>query len=670
MPPQDSLRPIGKADKPDGVAAKRVMDWIITELGHAGIERNNDLLERPEFGNYVDHQKLFDGGIKSPSYSVPRVWRLRAELYSIGTPFAQGEYDYAAMQSVGEPEAMRLRALSEEIADSLVEYALGRKEPYRNQRHNPAGIRAFGIPKLSHAAMYTGTSSPERKHIDLDITDLFSRLMRRQPTAEEVKRYGDFLEGMLKTESDREASLVTAIRAIVLMPESIFRMELVMGEELPDGRRMLSEQELALAVPMSLGKDGPVRGLKTREDVEKAVRSILQKNKATNGPGMTRHGLTPLYLEFMRQYFGYHKAPDVFKGDRHAQHHVKFRAGSRARPAAFHLVNGTDLIIVAILKEDKDVFRRLLTTDQVLVTYRADPVEYAKILQYSKPDFRWSYSLIPKEDRGPDVPDLSEKEISKVVSRKFQTPAYMAYYGFAPSDLAFDKNGKNKNKSGEVLRSPLPRAGVLTQPSWLIAHSTFTDNHVVLRGKWIREKLFGQSIPEVPIGVEAAIPDDDDKPLRERLAQTRDEFCWRCHQKMDPLGYPFEMYDDFGRYRDANKERLINGELAAEPLDTSGAIIGSRVPGLDGPVKDAVEMIHKIAATDRARQVFVRHVFRFFMGRNETLADSQTLTAADRAHVESGGSFEELVVSILTSDSFLYRRAMNPARKSDSNEKS
>ena len=91
---------------------------------------------------------------------------------------------------------MRLRALSEEIADHLVEFAMGRKEPHRNQRHNPLAIRAFGVPKLSDRAMYAPNSPLVRKNVDLDITDLFARIMRRPPTDEEVKRYGDFLEGM------------------------------------------------------------------------------------------------------------------------------------------------------------------------------------------------------------------------------------------------------------------------------------------------------------------------------------------------------------------------------------------------------------------------------------------------------------------------------------------
>ncbi|MBL6705437.1 MAG: DUF1585 domain-containing protein, partial [Planctomycetaceae bacterium] len=51
--------------------------------------------------------------------------------------------------------------------------------------------------------------------------------------------------------------------------------------------------------------------------------------------------------------------------------------------------------------------------------------------------------------------------------------------------------------------------------------------------------------------------------------------------------------------------------------------------------------------------------FRFFMGRNEMLSDSQTLIDADKAYTGSGGSFKAVVVSLLTSDSFMYRKDVN-----------
>ena len=67
-------------------------------------------------------------------------------------------------------------------------------------------------------------------------------------------------------------------------------------------------------------------------------------------------------------------------------------------------------------------------------------------------------------------------------------------------------------------------------------------------------------------------------------------------------------------------------------------------------------MIERLAASDRVRQSIIRHAFRYFMGRNEMLTDSQTLIAADKAYLQSDGSFNALIVSLLTSDSFLYRK--------------
>ena len=78
--------------------------------------------------------------------------------------------------------------------------------------------------------------------------------------------------------------------------------------------------------------------------------------------------------------------------------------------------------------------------------------------------------------------------------------------------------------------------------------------------------------------------------------------------------------------------------------------------GLDGPVEDAVELVNKLSKSPRVRQSIIRHAFRFWMGRNEMLSDSKSLIEADQAYVASNGSFNEVIVSLLTSDSFLYRK--------------
>jgi hypothetical protein len=190
------------------------------------------------------------------------------------------------------------------------------------------------------------------------------------------------------------------------------------------------------------------------------------------------------------------------------------------------------------------------------------------------------------------------------------------------------------------------RLGILTHPSWLVSHSDAMDNHAIHRGRWIRERLLGGGIPDVPITVDAMLPDEPNTTLRSRMRVTREDYCWTCHQKMDPLGLPFEMYNHAGLYRTT--------ELG-QPVDTTGEIIDSGDPQLDGEVSDALELIRKLAESERVEQVFVRHAFRFWMGRNETIHDAPVLQAAHEAYKNNGGSMNALLVSLLTSDAFLYR---------------
>ena len=230
------------------------------------------------------------------------------------------------------------------------------------------------------------------------------------------------------------------------------------------------------------------------------------------------------------------------------------------------------------------------------------------------------------------------------------------------------------------------RAGILTHPSWLVAHSLNDETDPVRRGIWVYEKLLAGVIADVPPDVDAQVPKDKRQSLRKRFDVVHAKRCWACHQKMNPIGETFEMFDDFGRVRQLlyfNEEGLIEprrsvtvtgedgkesqrsfkrdemvskGLWSTRPVDATGSFDTLGIPELSGDVGNAIEMIHKIAKTDRARQSIIRHLFRYFMGRNELLSDSKTLIEADRAYLDSGGSFMELVVSLLSSDSFLYRR--------------
>jgi hypothetical protein len=265
------------------------------------------------------------------------------------------------------------------------------------------------------------------------------------------------------------------------------------------------------------------------------------------------------------------------------------------------LVEDADAVVLAALAVDRDVLKRLLTT----------------------PDYFVNYS--PKGTMAVNRPDKRQKWYYEL----FNLPHEWEWQQEQPIHF-----------------SPEERSGLLSHPAWLISFSDNEKNQAIQRGRWIRTKLLGGTVPDVPIGVDAQLPTDAKLTLREKMHVTRQEYCWKCHQKMDPLGLPFEQYDDFGIYRSEEQGRSV---------DTSGAI-EARVAELDGAVTGPVEYMQRLASSRHVTQVFVRHAFRYWMGRNETLDDAPTLIDAEKAYTESQGSMQALLASLLTSDSFLYRR--------------
>jgi hypothetical protein len=257
---------------------------------------------------------------------------------------------------------------------------------------------------------------------------------------------------------------------------------------------------------------------------------------------------------------------------------------------------------------------------------------------------------LTKPERGPRPLSASEVQNAKRKYREGSTSR--GFFRQIPVELRvyeLDELAIRRDAWAPDRRYEMPvghRAGILTHPAWLIAQSDNFDNNPIHRGKWIREKLLGEKLPEIPITVDAKLPDEPHNTLRERMRVTREAYCWKCHQRMDPLGLPFEMFDHFGRYR----ETELN-----QPVDASGSLAGTGDPQVDGDVKNAVELIERLAASERVEQVFVRHVFRYFVGRNETLEDGPVLVEAHRAYAESGGSMRALLASILTSPAFLQR---------------
>lgn len=522
---------------------------------------------------------------------------------------------------------------------------------------------------------------------------LFEALTFRPPNQTESDAYLAIVKQSVDKLGKKDGA-VLGLSSIFLDRDALFRPELAEnGTPDSDGRVMLQDWELGMAVNHALRYIRPDEALqtavtegrmRTKADVKREVERMLADDSIRK----------PRILRFFRDYFDYDLGGYICKDSKALANTGVSNQGTSHYGAMFNATASTDRLIELILYEDKDVLNQLLTSDKVVAT-KADNVYFGK--ERSRKEKAESVAAEKKA-----VDEETEKEATELEAAENEVAELEATLKADPDDkhtqrtlatkkrvlaatkkkaAAAKKKRANVNHSvaeadlsgpkiyarvsrrsfglgsmkPERVLATVPegqRLGILTHPSWLVSHSDAMDNHAILRGRWIHERLLGGGIPDVPITVDAMLPDEPKNTLRERMRVTRESYCWTCHQKMDPLGLPFEMFNHAGLYREQELDK---------PVDTSGEIIGSGDPNLDGKVANAIELIQKIAASKRAEQVFVRHAFRFWMGRNETINDAPVLQEAYRAYKDNGGSMHALLMSLLTSDAFLYRTKIEPA---------
>ena len=641
MPPADAKQP-AITDRAQAVGKIREL------LRQAGVPGIDDLRLASAKGNQIDHALLFSSRPASSAGTPTRLWRLTGQAYEefiqqknaqfklgirdygehrIKSPWSftpQRDFaDYASAHKIGEAEIEFHLRNATQLAQAMV-------KRFADRRPSPG--YAEWIEELNVVLKAREKSSPEQ--VAAATTATFVKLLGREPSEKERDRFHGFLTKNLQS-LDAEQAVEQFLIAVLFLPEVTYQIEV-----LPAGakREMLAPQHLARSLAFALTDRGPDEALahaategrlSTRDDVGKQVARMLAD------PSISKSRI----LRFFQEYFGHHAAPEVFKDEVTLK---DYGIGDKNGWHPNYFVSDADRLIEWVLAADKNVLSELLTT----------PKTFALTLAPKQRDKQAEGTRQAKE-RTPEKP-WQKHEQTTLDIYELTIPSRVDWAHDRPFEMPAEH-----------------RMGILTHPGWLVAQSGNFDNHAIHRGRWIREKLLGGRIPDVPVTVNAMLPDEPHRSLRDRMQVTREEYCWKCHRRMDPLGLPFEQFDHFGRYR--TQEQVVDVEATKTkanlnqdgkprrtiykqvPLDTSGHVEHSGDEQLDGPVGDPFELIRKLAESEHVQQVFVRHVFRFFMGRNETLADGPTLVAAHRAYVDGGGSMNALITSLLTSDSFLYR---------------
>lgn len=756
MPPEDS-------GQPSDAERDRLTGWLRRELRARNASKLDEKLREPAYGNYVDHERLFDGSITEKPYTPARRWLVspqifhervnaifklegrsrQSKFYGVTNPIVLPDHSGVRYYDTATLDGGHLLVMlnnAQWIADKQIFAAMHDGEDRRTLDFpNPKDKWIPPNSPEAFVAIVRKESPPSDAEMIAAIDAQFDCVLQREATESELHEYLPLLRSSIDLGGNVEG-LRQMLISVVLKSEFLYRLEFGAGEPDEFGRRKLSPREAAYAIAYAIddripdeqlfqaARDGR---LLTKDDYRREVTRLLNDEQSFFGEvdptlsGITIHGSAvthPKINRFVREFFGYPSSTKLFKDvSRSGGFYDNLDRGYSG--TAGSVTGEADLIVDSILREDQDVFARLLTTDEYFVLRPKSDEEGRKLVE----QWRRAYEGLKETDWKNDTEQAlldnfeKHKELFEILQikdlredrRRVHVRDYerfMTFFentfgkGITPITYPWFFHGGQKYRHSEIYNLPhvagagplhykgvysrgeyadietwdypieqpfhvAHRMGILTHPAWLLAYSQNTETDPVRRGRWIREKLLAGRVPDVPITVDAQIPEDPHRTLRERLdAVTGQQECWKCHRHMNPLGLTFELFDDFGRYRTeeslehpANIIRGGDGESAineykTKPVEASGTLSGTGDPELDGEVRDAFDLIDRLAKSDRVRQSIIRHAFRYFMGRNEMLSDSQTLIDADQAYLESGGSFRAVIVSLLTSDSFMYRK--------------
>ncbi|MGE3476408.1 MAG: DUF1592 domain-containing protein [Rhodospirillaceae bacterium] len=185
-----------------------------------------------------------------------------------------------------------------------------------------------------------------------------------------------------------------------------------------------------------------------------------------------------------------------------------------------------------------------------------------------------------------------------------------------------------------------PRAGLLTQVSFLAVHAHPGRSSPTLRGKALRETLLCQPVPRPPPNVDFSLvenPDASYPTQRDRVAiHLGNPVCAGCHKITDPTGLALENFDGAGRFRAT--ERGV-------PIDASGALDGKAF-------QNVVELGRVLRDHPAVPSCLVQRLYSYGFGGAAPTHNRELLGYFNRRFADEGYKLPGLLRTIALSNAF------------------
>jgi len=227
-------------------------------------------------------------------------------------------------------------------------------------------------------------------------------------------------------------------------------------------------------------------------------------------------------------------------------------------------------------------------------------------------------------------------------NRSFVDPTLAGLYGVTPgSGTGFEP----------TTLDPSTRRGVMTRAGFLAAHADTDSSGPIPRGVFVLGAILCEGPHPPPPNIPAAPPASAAAQMHETTRQRFDQhltesFCRGCHTQIDGVGFGFEEFDGVGVYRTTE-----NGS----PVDTSGVLQGTDV---DGPFVGVSALSAKLMTSQQVLGCFIKHVYRFAMGQDET-GDSSSMLVALGAGFSADSRVTDVFSKLVADPGFVLRTTEN-----------
>jgi len=200
--------------------------------------------------------------------------------------------------------------------------------------------------------------------------------------------------------------------------------------------------------------------------------------------------------------------------------------------------------------------------------------------------------------------------------------------------------------TSSTMRDP----GLLANASILIGYSRPDISSPTQRGHMVRTRLLCQDVPPPPANLDTVFkPSAGNLTTRQHFEMEHDQgVCNTCHQYMDPIGFGFESYDGFGRYRTTEAGQNIDHSGTLVDVTAAGSVTFT---GLTG----AGSLAAWLADSEDVKSCMVRYWSYVAYAASTWAQDACTYTAIRQEATKNNYSLKSVLMAIIHAPHFTHR---------------